>query len=72
MVPEDRRHVSVQHADVAPSTYGMAEYGTATYGSDYLIVELDGGAAAQLGPSITPLKLATLTLRYWENHPLLW
>lgn len=69
MIPEERRHVSVQHADVVPSTYGGAEYGTAAYGSSHLIVELDGTAAAHLGASVTPLKLATLALQYWENHP---
>lgn len=69
MVPEDRRHVSVQHADVASSTYGDAEYGTATYGSSHLVVNLEGAAAAELGVAVTPLKLATRALQYWEDHP---
>lgn len=69
MVPEDPRHTSVQHADVAPSTYGHAQYGTARYGADHLIINLDGAAASQLGPSITPLDLATRVLEYWQRHP---
>jgi hypothetical protein len=67
MVPEDRRHLSVQHADVAPSTYGLAD-GTGTYGSSHLVVNLEGAAAAELGMAATPLKLATRALQYWEDH----
>ena len=54
MVPEVRHHVSVEHADVAPSPH--------------LIVNLEGAAAANLGVTATPLKLASRALEYWENH----
>jgi hypothetical protein len=71
MVPEAPRHVSVQHADVAPTTYGGAAYGTAAYGAPHLVVNLDGQAAGSIGASVTPLTLAKLALDYWENHPRL-
>ena len=68
MVSEAPHHTSVQHADVAPSTYGRAQYGTGTYGGSHLIIDLDGQAAFELGQSITPLDLATRVLSYWQNH----
>jgi hypothetical protein len=69
MVPEDRRPVSVPHADHARSTHGNAEHGTATSESAHLVVNLEGAAAAELGIAATPLKLATRALQYWEDHP---
>jgi hypothetical protein len=68
MIPEDPRHTSVQHADVAPSTYGDAQYSTGVYGAGHLVVELEGAAASQLGGSITPFRLAAKVLEYWQSH----
>ncbi len=70
-VPEARHHVSVQHADIAPTTYGESEYGTAAYGAPHLVVNLDGPAAVAFGTSVTPLNLATRALEHWEYHPRL-
>jgi len=71
MIPEDPRHASVQHADVAPSMYGHAQYSTGVYGGAHLVIELEGAAASQLGASITPLRLAKKVLEYWQDHPRL-
>lgn len=70
MVPEDSRHTSVRQASMIPSVYGHAQYGTGRYGADHLIIHLDGAAASQLGPSITPLDLAARVLEYWQGHAM--
>jgi hypothetical protein len=69
MVPEDRRHLPGQHADLASSSHGNAEYGAAVHEPAHLVVNLEGAAAAELGVAVTPLKLATRALQYWADHP---
>lgn len=68
MIPEDRRHQSVQHADVAEVAYGEGIYGSGTFGGRTLVIQLDGVAAQTLGNEIAPIALARLVLEYWERY----
>jgi hypothetical protein len=71
MIPEDPRHQSVQHADVADTPYGHGTYGGGTYGGRTLVIQLDGAAAEALGMRIAPLDLAKQVLEYWRRHAAL-
>jgi hypothetical protein len=68
-VAEDNRHQHVTHVDIAPPAFQPSVFqANAFQTTTFLVVTLDGQAAAQFGPKIAVSALAKNVLEFWDDY----
>jgi len=71
--PEARHHRSVKHSKKVGGSFAARTFGANTFKANVfpkgnLIIELEGEAERQLGPSISAIALAQLVLNHWQQR----
>jgi hypothetical protein len=74
---EDRQHDSVSSTGIAGGYFSASYFSPRYFSNPYfgvgrrLVIRLKGNAAAQLGQTISVIKLAEKVMEYWDNHSLI-